>query len=120
MGYSNEEETLPLYEESQRANAAGTQPPDLPHDKATPAEVRKFLFHVMHARGIGLDHAQCIASRWTLGTGRELKNYSVAMYRDVFAEDRWVVYKDVKAMHYSKIKKERNKTAWVMFESFQT
>jgi hypothetical protein len=115
MGFTNDEEearpstpdadeTLPLYEERERYNASELQPPE---DKATPDEVRDFLVQVMQVRGIGIDHARRIAGRWTLGTGRELKSYTVAMYRDVFGpEDGWVVYKDVKTMYYAEEKEK--------------
>lgn len=127
MGYTNDEEeqrltsdaeeTLPLYEESQRDNASELQPPD---DKATPDEVRDFLVQVMQIRpGIGIDHARQIAGRWTLGTGRELKTYPVAMYREVFGpEDGWVVYKEVKTMYYANDKKNSGKNERLGFRKF--
>lgn len=121
MGYTNDEEelrpstpdaeeTLPLYSETQFAHTSPLQPPD---PKATPDEVRDFLVLAMQSRGLGLDHSRRVAARWTLGTGRELRAYPVAMYRDIFGpEDGWVVYKEVRVLFY----KQENEKAigrWV-------
>ena len=115
MGYPNDEEqqrpstpdaeeTLPLYEESQPSH---TTPPTPPEPKATPDEVRDFLVQVMQSRGIGIDHSRHVAARWTLGTGRELRQYPVGMYRDIFGpEDGWVVYKEAKSLYYKQEKEE--------------
>ena len=105
---TSDEETLPLYEESQRLIVDNASELQLPEDTASPGEVRDFLVRILQARSIDLDLAQRIASRWTVGTGRELKSYTVGMYRDIFAEEGWVIYKDVKTMYYKKDKTDKN------------
>ncbi len=110
MGYANDEEagrlsngeldeTLPLYEDTEAGPATDLTPPE---PKATPDEVRDFIVGAMRSRGIGLDHARRVASKWTLGTGRELRQYPASMFRDLFgAEDGWVVYKEVRVRYYT-------------------
>lgn len=121
MGYSNDEEhlrpstpdaeeTLPLYEESQRTGEL-----KLPNAKAGPQEVRDFLVDAMQSRGAGIDHARRVAARWTLGTGRDLRAYPVAMYRDIFgAEDGWAVCMEAKTLLYrEKREKEISRRVWI-------
>lgn len=105
------EETLPLYEESQRTGEL--TPPD---KSATPDEVREFLVHLMQVRGsLGLDHARRIAARWTVGTGQELRSYPVAMYRDLFgAEDGWAVFKQVRTLCYTREHDDQIKKRWIV------
>ena len=121
MGYANDEEearpssdaeeTLPLYEDVQVDSTAEIKAPDA---KATPDEVRDFLVQLMLARGVGIDHARRVSARWTIGTGKELSAYPVAMYRDIFgAEDGWVVYKEVKTLIYAREFKKSKYTKWI-------
>jgi hypothetical protein len=117
MGYANDaerlstsdaEETLPLYEDSQGAAVVGDLTP--PEPKATPDEVRDFIVEVMRARGIGLDYARRVAARWTIGTGRELRQYPPPMFKDIFGpEDGWIVYKAARSLYYEKEKEKKKK-----------
>ena len=114
---SDAEETLPLYEESHPYDVSGLTPPE---PKATPDEVRDFIVQAMQARGLGIDHARRVGAKWTLGTGRELRQYPVAMYRDIFGpEDGWVVYKEVRVLFYKKEDKESYVGRWTFGESVQ-
>ena len=65
-----------------------------PHSKADAAEVRKYLQHVLRERGFSQDKAERIAAKWTVGTGRELRTYTVSMYQHIFGHDEegWAVY----------------------------
>ncbi|CAD0106076.1 unnamed protein product [Aureobasidium uvarum] len=88
-------EGLPLY-----SDISVTSPSDLtaPGEKATPDEVREFLVRLLiKNRGLHLDHARRVASKWTLGTGRELSSYPPLLYAEIFGlEDAWMVYKEAK------------------------
>ncbi|KEQ93047.1 hypothetical protein AUEXF2481DRAFT_42249 [Aureobasidium subglaciale EXF-2481] len=93
--YSHElgdEESLPLYEPSTPLKLT---PPDA---KATPNEVREFLEKVLiENRGLEPGHAKHMAAKWTIGTGRDLLKYPIAMYTEIFGlEAGWMVYKEVK------------------------
>jgi hypothetical protein len=88
-------EGLPLY-----SDLTITPPAELtaPSEKASPDEVRNFLVQLLiQNRGLHQDHARRIASRWTLGTGRELISYTPTLYAEIFGlEDAWMVYKEAK------------------------
>lgn len=111
------EETLPLYNASSSEThqplslSGSTKPPD---PRATPAEVRDFLVHLLtSSRGLQLDHARRVAARWTMGTGRELRAYPPLMYRDIFDfEDGWIVYKEVKMCFYSEEERQAGFQRW--------
>jgi len=48
-------------------------------------------------RALHPDHVRRIASKWNLGTGRELLSYTPSLYAEIFGlEDAWMVYKDAK------------------------
>lgn len=91
-----EEPLLPTYEQLQSTDPAATEP--LPETTATADQIRDFLVHLLTSkRGLALDHARRIASKWTIGNGKELRSYPPSMYLDIFGrEDGWVVYKEVK------------------------
>lgn len=88
-------EGLPLY-----SDVTVTSPGELtvPSEKATADEVREFLMQLLvKNRGLHPDHARRIASKWTLGTGRELMSYPPRLYAEMFGlEDAWMVYKEAK------------------------
>lgn len=88
-------ESLPLY-----TNLTITSPIELtaPSDKATADEVRSFLTQLLiQNRALHPDHARRIASKWNLGTGRELISYTPTLYAEIFGlEDAWMVYKEAK------------------------
>lgn len=69
---------------------------------ASPAEVRNFLTNLLIThRGIPLDHAQHIASHWTLGSGREISTYSATICLQVFGyENGWILYKEIKILQF--------------------
>jgi hypothetical protein len=88
-------EGLPLY------TSLEVSTPDTltaPSEKATPDEVREFLVALLiKNRGLNQDHARRVASKWTLGTGRELTSYPPLLYAEIFGlEDAWMVYKEAK------------------------
>lgn len=104
----------PLYSESTQfiASDSALTPPE---PKAKPDEVRDYIIAVLiRSRGLGLDHARRVAAKWTIGTGRELRHYPGAMFRDIFGlEDGWVVYKEVRVPYYQKEKeKDKKKRPW--------
>lgn len=74
----------------------------VPDEDATPDKVRDYLVQLLVAkRSLATDHAQCIADRWTIGTGKELRSYTPDMYFEVFGrEDGWHEYKEVKLHIY--------------------
>ncbi|THZ09660.1 hypothetical protein D6C95_01123 [Aureobasidium pullulans] len=97
-------EGLPLYSDISVAQAGElTAPPE----KATADEVREFLMQLLiKNRGLHQDHARRVASKWTLGTGRELISYPPSLYAEIFGlEDAWMVYKEAKVF----IGTEKNK-----------
>jgi hypothetical protein len=92
---STANEGLPLY------TSLEVSTPDTltaPSEKATPDEVREFLVALLiQNRGLNQDHARRVASKWTLGTGRELTTYPPLLYAEIFGlEDAWMVYKEAK------------------------
>lgn len=91
-----EEPLLPTYEQCQSTD--GTTAEILPETTATADQIRDFLVHLLTSkRGLALDHSRRIASKWTIGNGKELRSYPPSMYLDIFGrEDGWVVYKEVK------------------------
>ncbi|KAH0360997.1 hypothetical protein KCU65_g9024, partial [Aureobasidium melanogenum] len=100
-------EGLPLY-----SDITVTSPGELtaPEEEATPDEVREFLNKLLvQNRGLHPDHARRVASKWTLGTGRELTTYPPQLYAEIFGlEDAWMVYKEAKLfMRMEKKKKEK-------------
>ncbi|CAD0030743.1 unnamed protein product [Aureobasidium pullulans] len=88
-------EGLPLYSDISIAQTGELVAPD---PKATPDEVRDFLVRLLiKNRGLHEDHARRVASKWTLGTGRELSSYPPLLYAEIFGmEDAWMVYKEAK------------------------
>ncbi|KAH0148305.1 hypothetical protein KCU67_g11502, partial [Aureobasidium melanogenum] len=97
-------EGLPLY-----SDVTVTSPGELsvPSEKATADEVREFLMQLLiKNRGLHQDHARRVASKWTLGTGRELISYPPRLYAEIFGlEDAWMVYKEAKVFICTEKKK---------------
>jgi hypothetical protein len=102
---STAEEGLPLY-----TSLDVTTPDTLtaPSERATPDEVREFLVALLiKNRGLNQDHARRVASKWTLGTGRELTSYPPLLYAEIFGlEDAWMVYKEAKLFMRTEEKKK--------------
>jgi hypothetical protein len=99
------DEGLPLY------TSLEVSTPDTltaPSEKATPDEVREFLVALLvKNRGLNQDHARRVASKWTLGTGRELNTYPPLLYAEIFGlEDAWMVYKEAKLFIKTEEKKK--------------
>ena len=94
----DEQETLPLYEAFDHGDSLENASLVLPDVKAHPDEVRDYLTHLLEAtRGLHPDHVRRVVSRWTSGTGQELRSYPATMYLDLFGrEDGWMVYKEVR------------------------
>lgn len=105
-------EGLPLY-----SDITVTSPGQLtaPGEKATPDEVREFLVQLLiRNRGLHPDHARRVASKWTLGTGRELISYPPLLYAEIFGlEDAWMVYKEAKLFIRTEKKKGKPHEIWV-------
>lgn len=104
------DENLPLYEEFQYSDQHDNA---LPSPKATPAEVVDFLIHILVSTdSMSVDQARRVASKWTKGSGQELRSYPPAMFFELFGnEDGWIAYREVKmAIH-----KEKNKRFWSRF-----
>merc|ERR1712080_799248 len=105
-------EGLPLY-----SDITVTSPGELsaPSEKATPDEVREFLVRLLiKNRGLHPDHARRVASKWTLGTGRELISYPPLLYAEIFGlEDAWMVYKEAKLFIRTEKKKGKPNGMWV-------
>lgn len=95
--HANDEETLPLYSSFQESSE-NNKTDSLPESKANPDEVRDYLTSLLiEKRNLHIDHVRRIVSRWTVGTGQELRSYPPQMYLDLFGrEDGWMVYKEVK------------------------
>jgi hypothetical protein len=94
----DDEPLLPTYEQFQTTDPDAATLETPPETTATPDQIRDFLVHLLTSkRKLALDHARRIASKWTIGNGKELRNYPSSMYLDIFGrEDGWVVYKEVK------------------------
>ncbi|KAG9700475.1 hypothetical protein KCU95_g2028, partial [Aureobasidium melanogenum] len=105
-------EGLPLY-----SDITVTSPGELtvPAEKATPDEVREFLVKLLvQNRGLHQDHARRVASKWTLGTGRELMSYPPRLYAEMFGlEDAWMVYKEAKLFIRTQKQKGKPKGLWI-------
>ncbi|KAI4844224.1 hypothetical protein E4T44_06313 [Aureobasidium sp. EXF-8845] len=102
---STTNEGLPLY------TSLEVSTPDTltaPSERATPDEVREFLVALLiKNRGLNQDHARRVASKWTLGTGRELTSYPPLLYAEIFGlEDAWMVYKEAKLFLKTEEKKK--------------
>lgn len=92
----DEEPLLPTYEQFQTTDANTSETP--PEVTATADQIRDFLVNLLTSkRGLALDHARRIASKWTIGNGKELRSYPPSMYLEIFGrEDGWIVYKETK------------------------
>ncbi|TKA34152.1 hypothetical protein B0A50_00132 [Salinomyces thailandicus] len=97
-----EEERLPLYGGFQYEHA-GAHQDDLPTNAASPNEVRDFIVHVLVSRRqLPVDHARRIATRWTIGSGLEMRSYPASMYLELFgSEDGWILYREIKLMMHA-------------------
>ncbi|KEQ75191.1 hypothetical protein M436DRAFT_42009 [Aureobasidium namibiae CBS 147.97] len=101
-------ESLPLYSDLTIASPAELT---APNDTASPDEVRSFLVQLLvQNRKLHPDHARRIASKWNLGTGRELLSYTPSLYAEIFGlEDAWMVYKEAKVFILTQRKKGKPK-----------
>lgn len=107
-------ESLPLYSDLTIASSAELSAPS---DKATPDEVRSFLVQLLiQNRALHPDHAKRIASKWNLGTGRELLSYTPSLYAEIFGlEDAWMVYKEAKVFILTQKDKDKPKVKCKLF-----
>lgn len=96
----HDEESLPLY--SSHFDIVEPETLKLPEMDAPPDEVRDFLIQLLAGRRrLPVDHARRTASKWTTGSGRELRKYSPTMFLTMFgAEDGWLLYKEVKMFEH--------------------
>lgn len=121
-GASDEEHLLPTYEQFEATEPKASD--TLPEDAATPAQIRDFLVQLLTAkRGITVDHASRIADKWTISSGKELRNYPPLMYTEIFGREYgYIVYREVKTLIYraeiDKLKEDRKKLSfWVTGKS---
>lgn len=98
------DESLPLYEEFQISETPAAA---LPSETATSDEVRDYLTSLLkNKHNLADDHVRRVVSRWTIGTGRELRSYTPQMYLGIFGrEDGWMLYRDIKLEIYQTRKK---------------
>lgn len=70
----------------------------LPSAEASPDEVRDFISKILrNKRGLSHEEAQCVATLWTIGRGRELRSYTPSIYLDIFGKQTgWALYHDIK------------------------
>lgn len=70
----------------------------VPQSAATSHEVRDYLTSLLKNRHqLPDDYVRKVVARWTVGGGRELRNYTPQMYFNIFGlEDGWVLYSDIK------------------------
>lgn len=85
-------ETLPMYSSEEISTHS------LPPPSAGPREIREYIAHTLIASGqLEAEQAHCIATKWRVGTGQELRKYPATFYRDIFGhEGGWVVYRHVR------------------------
>lgn len=106
---SLDECSLPLYEELKQTGCYDILSLDLPLPTATSTEVADFLVRLLVTTDIPIDRARDIASKWTSGSGKELREYKAELYLEVFGkEDGWALYLAV----YQAIHKEKSKNFW--------
>jgi hypothetical protein len=77
----------------------------LPPQTATPSQVREYLEESIKRRGLPADYAKEVASKWTIGSGAELRSYPMAMYRNIFGagEEGWMVMATVTSQQYREL-----------------
>lgn len=113
---SDEEQLLPAYEQFPFTSSQASN--TLPEETATPEQICDFLVQLLTTkRGISTEHASRIASKWTISSGKELRNFPPAMFTEIFGrEDGYIVYREVKTLVYQleidekKEKKEQRTT----------
>lgn len=91
-------EELPLYENLQPTSSGLLA---IPGTRATPDEVRHFVAQLLiEKRGLSVEDARSVASRWTRGSGQDLIDYPPGMYLEIFGhEDGYMVYKELHLLH---------------------
>lgn len=81
----------------------------MPSPWAAPTEVADFLVRLLLANNVPIERATHIAAKWTLGSGKELRDYPAVMYLDVFGnEDAWVTYPAVQQI----VHEEKSEDFW--------
>jgi hypothetical protein len=101
--------SLPPYKELWQPDLYDDVMLELPPPTATPTEVADFLVRRLVSNDMPIERARCIASKWTVGTGKELREYLAVLYLEVFGkEDGWALYLAV----YKAIHNENSKDFW--------
>jgi hypothetical protein len=101
--------SLPPYEELKQTDCYDILSLDVPPPTATSTEVADFLVRLLVSTDIPINRARDIASRWTSGSGKELREYLPVLYLEVFGkEDGWALYL---AVHQA-IHKEKSMDFW--------
>lgn len=91
--------SLDIDSESLPLNTSYSPTPTLPPVSATAPEIRPYLTHLLTSTlSLAPSHAASIASHWTLGSGRELRDYDAAAFMGVFGgrEEGWILYREVR------------------------
>ncbi|KAI5238200.1 hypothetical protein E4T47_06299 [Aureobasidium subglaciale] len=98
------DEKLPLYLAAASSSLLPPQP------TATPIDIRDFIVNLLVlTRNLPPQHARETASKWKLGTGRDINTYPPGVYADIFgSEDAWMVYKETQLFIRGR-EKEKNK-----------
>lgn len=71
----------------------------VPLETANLSEVRSFIINVLVGQyDVDREHAQNLAQLWTVGSGRELRQFPARLFVEIFgSEAGWVLYKEVSA-----------------------
>ena len=103
-------ETVPLYDEQQTAKPGIA----FPDSTATPEEVRRFLSQILQQRSIALNDAERIAAKWAIGTGKELRDYTIPLYCSIFEDDEivWALYTEIR----TRLHEKREVAKWTLDE----
>ncbi|KAK4635957.1 hypothetical protein CLAFUW4_00200 [Fulvia fulva] len=72
----------------------------LPAEEASAPEVRRYITEVLTINHeLDVHDAQNIASKWTIGSGRDLRKFTPCIYRDIFGSaTAWILYREVKVV----------------------
>lgn len=81
-------------------NESLTEDPEdhLPSPQARPEQIRPYLAHILITHGMPESQAVQLASRWTVGTGQDLRSCPLDTLSDTFGElAGWILHNSVRA-----------------------
>lgn len=86
-----------ILDDGVNVNTMGLIP--IPLESANSSEIRRFVVNVLEGQyDIDREHAQKIAQLWTVGSGRELRQFPAGLFIQLFGQQAgWVLYKEVSA-----------------------